>query len=434
MLIVEGGQPLRGRVTVDGSKNAALPIMAASLAVDGPVVLDNVPELVDVRTMCQLLVSLGAEVTASGGRVRINSGAAAGVVAEYDLVRRMRAGVCVLGPLLARFGTASVSLPGGCNIGHRPIDLHLRGLAALGADVRINGGYVVAQAGRLRGADIPLGGAHGSSVTATCNVMTAATLAEGHSVIRCAAQEPEVVRLGRFLNRLGAQIQGLGTSIIEVSGVERLAGGDHMIHTIMADRIEAATLAIAAAITRGRVELENAPVDQLTAVLSKLADTGVTVENSNGRLTVAAESELRSIDLVALPYPGVPTDTQAQFMALLATVPGTSVITDRVFPDRFMHASELARMGARVQRAGNSTIVRGVTSLSAAPLMASDLRASAALLLAAIAADGESHIRRVYHLDRGYVGLEQKLNQLGARIRRCDESQLGKGARPAQRT
>ena len=419
MLIVNGGRRLSGRVQVSGSKNAALPVMAASIASDGLVVLNNIPALVDVATMTRLLRSLGAEVSGNGNRVEIDARRASGVVADYELVRRMRAGVCVLGPLLARFGSARVSLPGGCNIGHRPIDLHLRGISALGADIRISGGYVVAEAGVLRGAEIHLAGPHGSSVTATCNVMTAAALAAGRTVIHSAAMEPEVASLAAFLNSLGAHISGAGTSTIEILGVERLTGGSC---TIQPDRIEAATLAIAAAITRSAIEIDRAPVEQMTSVLGKLGEIGADVRIMHGRLTVNAARELRPADITASPYPGVPTDTQAQFMALLATIPGTSVITDSVFPDRFMHASELTRMGANLRRTGASTVVQGVVSLCAAPLMACDLRASAALLLAAASADGESHIRRIYHLDRGYVRLEDKLNQLGASIMRCDDT------------
>ena len=419
MLIVNGGRRLSGRVQVSGSKNAALPVMAASLASDGLVVLNNIPALVDVATMTRLLRSLGAEVSGNGNRVEIDARRASGVVADYELVRRMRAGVCVLGPLLARFGSARVSLPGGCNIGHRPIDLHLRGISALGADIRISGGYVVAEAGVLRGAEIHLAGPHGSSVTATCNVMTAAALAAGRTVIHSAAMEPEVASLAAFLNSLGAHISGAGTSTIEILGVERLTGGSC---TIQPDRIEAATLAIAAAITRSAIEIDQAPVEQMTSVLGKLGEIGADVRIMHGRLTVNADRELRPADITAAPYPGVPTDTQAQFMALLATIPGTSVITDSVFPDRFMHASELTRMGANLRRTGDSTVAQGVLSLCAAPLMACDLRASAALLLAAASADGESHIRRIYHLDRGYVRLEDKLNQLGASIMRCDDT------------
>lgn len=420
MLIVHGGRRLSGTVRVSGSKNAALPVMAAALAVDGPVTLSNVPSLADVRTMMQLLRSLGAKVSFEDcGRLQIDPQGVTGVVAEYDLVRRMRASVCVLGPLLARFGTARVSLPGGCNIGHRPIDLHLKGLTSLGADIRVSGGYVVAEAAGLRGAEVHLNGPHGSSVTATCNVMTAAVFAKGRTVIRSAAREPEIAALASFLNGLGARIEGAGTTEIEILGVDRLHGGSHMI---LPDRIEAATLAIAAAITRGRIVIDHAPVDQLTSVLAQLRQIGVGVEVRNGWLTVDGDQELRPCDVSAVPYPGIPTDTQAQFMALLSTVPGTSVITDHVFPERFMHASELTRMGAQLQRDRRSTVVHGVMSLSAAPLMASDLRASAALLLAALAADGESSIRRIYHLDRGYAGLDRKLNSLGARIVRCEDT------------
>ena len=421
MLIVQGGRRLSGRVRVDGSKNAALPVMAASLAVDGAVTLVNVPALIDVGTMSQLLRSLGADVTEGGGRLKIETQAVDGVVAEYELVRRMRASVCVLGPLLARFGSARVSLPGGCNIGHRPIDLHLRGLSALGADIRISGGYVVAEAAVLRGAEIYLDGPRGSSVTATCNVMTAAALAKGRTVIHNAAMEPEVASLAAFLNSLGANIGGADTSTIEILGVERLGGGSH---TIFPDRIEAATLAIAAAITRSAIEIDDAPVEQMMAVLAKLREIGVEVRTADTRLILDADRELQPTDITAVPYPGIPTDTQAQFMALLSTIPGTSVITDSVFPNRFMHVSELARMGARFRRMGDSTVTQGVVSLSGTALMASDLRASAALLLAAVAADGDSQIRRIYHLDRGYVRLEEKLNQLGASIVRCEQTDI----------
>ena len=420
MLTVHGGRPLTGRVRVDGSKNAALPILAAALAVDGRISLRNVPDLVDVSTMRQLLQSLGVDIQHDGSALTLDSRPASGIVAEYELVRCMRASVCVLGPLLARFGTARVSLPGGCNIGHRPVDLHLRGLTALGAELRIEGGYIVAEVGQLRGTDIDLGGPHGSTVTGTCNILTAAALARGRTVIRSAAREPEVESLGRFLNSLGANIQGLGTSTVEIHGVDRLNGGTW---EITSDRIEASTLAIAAAVTRGNVIIESAPVEQMTAVLNKLREIDVDVTCCGNELSVRTDSTLRPADVIALPYPGIPTDTQAQFMALLATVRGTSRITDRVFPDRFMHASELARMGAIVRRQSDSVVVEGVSALSAAPLMACDLRASAALLLAAATAAGESQIRRIYHLDRGYVRLEDKLNQLGARIQRTSDSE-----------
>ena len=418
MLLVNGTGPLEGRVRVDGSKNATLPLMAAALMVDGPVELRNVPHLVDVQTMVQLLQSLGATVQQQQDRMEIDAGSASSVVADYDLVRRMRAGVCVLGPLLTRFGSARVSLPGGCNIGHRPIDVHLRGLSALGADIRLTGGYVVAEAKRLRGTDILLTGPCGSSVTGTCNVMTAAVLAHGRTVIRGAACEPEVGALAAFLTDCGGQISGAGSPTITIDGVDQLRGSNCKI---IPDRIEAATLAIAAAISRGTVQIEDAPIDHLASVLARLRDIGVNVQTADSTLTVDARSPLKAANVSAVPYPGVPTDTQAQFMALLSTTEGTSMITDHVFPDRFMHVSELVRMGARIQRTGSVAVIQGISQLSGAPLMASDLRASAALLLAAVASDGPSELRRVYHLDRGYVRLEQKLNALGADITRCRE-------------
>lgn len=418
MLLVNGTGPLEGRVRVDGSKNATLPLMAAALMIDGPVRLQNVPHLVDVQTMVLLLQSLGATVQQQQDQMEIDAGSASSVVADYDLVRRMRAGVCVLGPLLTRFGSARVSLPGGCNIGHRPIDVHLRGLTALGADIRLTGGYVVAEAKRLRGTDILLTGPCGSSVTGTCNVMTAAVLAHGRTVIRGAACEPEVESLAAFLTACGGQISGAGSSTITIDGVDQLRGSNCKI---IPDRIEAATLAIAAAISRGTVQIEDAPIDHLASVLARLRDIGVNVQTTNSTLTVDARSPLKATNVSAAPYPGVPTDTQAQFMALLSTTEGTSMITDHVFPDRFMHVSELVRMGARIQRTGSVAVIQGISQLSGAPLMASDLRASAALLLAAVASDGPSELRRVYHLDRGYVRLEQKLNALGADITRCRE-------------
>ncbi|MSR60671.1 MAG: UDP-N-acetylglucosamine 1-carboxyvinyltransferase [Planctomycetaceae bacterium] len=340
-------------------------------------------------------------------------------IAEYDLVRRMRAGICVLGPLLARRGRACVSLPGGCNIGDRPVDLHLKGLTALGAELRVERGYIFARAKRLRGARIYLGGAFGSTVTGTCNVMSAATLADGVTTIEAAACEPEVVDLGTYLNTLGAQITGLGTPFLRIEGVESLTGGEH---TIIPDRIEAATLMIAAAMTRGDIVLENVCVEHLTAVVEKLREVGVTIESVGRMARVSVRDELKATDGIMLPYPGFPTDVQAQLMALLTIVPGISIITDKVFPDRFMHAAELARMGARIRREGPCAIVSGVAGLSGASVMASDLRASAALVLAALAAEGDSVIRRIYHIDRGYDRLEDKLNDLGASIVRTQDA------------
>jgi len=429
MFVVRGGQPLQGRVSVSGSKNAALPIMAAALAAEGPIVLHSVPHLVDVVTLSQLLRTLGVAVDRRpDGSLTLEVIDPTPCVADYELVRRMRASFCVLGPLLARRGRAYVSLPGGCNIGDRPIDLHLKGLAALGANIRVERGYVIAEARRLRGANIYLGGPCGSTVTGTCNVMCAAALAEGVTTIEAAACEPEVVDLGTCLNRMGARISGLGTPFLRIEGVDRLHGAEH---TVIPDRIEAATLMMAAAITGGEVEVEGAVASHLTAVIEKLREIGVEVtwcgRNSAdladaNRVRVRATGRFRPADCIAQPYPGIPTDLQAQFMAVLTLADGISIVTDKVFPDRFLHASELVRMGARIRREGASAIIRGVRRLSGACVMASDLRASAALVLAALAADGDSVIRRIYHLDRGYERLERKLAALGADIRRVEDN------------
>lgn len=420
MFVVQGGRALSGRVAVSGAKNSALPILACSLAAEGPITLHNVPDLVDVVTLIQLLKTLGVRADRlSGGSLQLEVVDESCCIAHYDLVRKMRAGVCVLGPLLARRGEAVVSLPGGCNIGDRPIDLHLKGLKALGAEIRVERGYVIANAPRLRGANVFLGGPFGSTVTGTCNVMAAAALAEGQTTIEAAACEPEVVDLGRYLNGMGAKIAGLGTPFLKIEGVEKLDGAEH---TIIPDRIEAATLMIAAAMTRGEIEIENADLCHLRAVVDKLREIGVEVtETPTGRIAVRAGASLLPADVIAQPYPGIPTDVQAQMMALLTRADGISVVTDNVFPDRFLHAPELVRLGARIRREGPSAIIGGVPRLSGASVMASDLRASAALVIAALAAEGETAIRRIYHLDRGYDRLEQKLNSLGANIRRVKD-------------
>jgi UDP-N-acetylglucosamine 1-carboxyvinyltransferase len=419
MLVVRGGSPLVGRVAVSGAKNSALPIMAAALAAEGRSVLWGVPDLMDVDTLADLLRSLGMHVgRGQQGELYLEVHDERACVADYELVRRMRASVCVLGPLLARRGRACVSLPGGCNIGDRPIDLHLKGLAALGAEIRVERGYVIAEARRLKGNSIYLGGPFGSTVTGTCNVLAAATLAEGLTTIEAAACEPEVVDFGRYLIAMGARIDGLGTPFLRIEGVERLRGAEH---AIIPDRIEAATLMIAAAITRGDVLLDNVRLDHMTAVLEKLREIGVRIEPAGSAVRVHAAEPLRAADCIALPYPGVPTDIQAQLMALLTGVPGISIVTDKVFPDRFMHLPELVRLGARIRREGASAIISGVAQLSGACVMASDLRASAALVIASLAADAESVVRRIYHLDRGYDRLEQKLNRLGAQIRRVPD-------------
>lgn len=420
MLTVQGGRPLRGITAVGGAKNAALPIMAAALAADGPTILHRVPDLADVTTLSHLLQSLGMAVDRrADGAVTLEVVDERPCLADYELVRRMRASVCVLGPLIGRRRRACVSLPGGCNIGHRPIDLHLKGLAALGADITIERGYVFAAADRLKGADIYLGGPFGSTVTGTCNVMTAAVFARGVTTISAAACEPEVVNLGEYLNRMGAKIEGLGTPLLRIEGVEGLSGVEH---TIIPDRIEAATLIIGGAITRGRLRIANVRLDHLAAVIDVLRSVGVQIEAQGSTVAVTAPNDFRPSDITALPYPGVPTDVQAQLTALLCLAKGISVVTDKVFPDRFLHIPELCRMGARIRREGASGIISGVDRLSGACVMASDLRASAALLLAALAAEGESVIRRIYHLDRGYERLERKLNMLGAEIRRVNDS------------
>jgi len=428
MFCVEGGHVLHGTVRINGSKNASLPILAAALAIEGEVTLEQVPQLQDVATMRQLLQSIGAVVELlDDGNIRVDARHVRSSVAPYELVRQMRASVCVLGPLLARFGTARVSLPGGCNIGHRPIDLHLRGLAALGADIRLEAGYIVAECSRLRGADLDLCGPHGPTVTGTCNVIIAASLAQGRSIIRSAAKEPEVQDFARFLNAAGARISGAGTSIVEIEGVDQL---HDVRHTVIPDRIEAATLAIAAAITYGDVIIRNAPTTHMTCVLNALNLIGIPIDATHDTLHIRASSMQRPARLTAEPYPGLPTDCQAQFMALLSTIAGESQITDTVFPERFMHAAELVRMGADIRIQSNSAVIHGVARLSAASVMASDLRASAALVLAALAAEGHTEIRRVYHLDRGYHAFEQKLNQLGAKIQRTNDGSQNIVPRP----
>jgi UDP-N-acetylglucosamine 1-carboxyvinyltransferase len=418
MFRISGGVPLAGCVEVSGSKNAALPIMAASILAEDAVWLEHVPQLVDVNTLSLVLGTLGVEVKRQlDGRLRITTIDPEPTRADYELVRRMRASFCVLGPLLARRGQATVSLPGGCNIGDRPVDLHLKGLAALGADVRIEHGYVVARVphGRLRGAEVHLSGPRGSTVTGTANVMMAAILAQGLTILTGIATEPEIVDLGDFLNSLGAQITGLGTSTLEIRGVEQLTGGTYRV---IPDRIEAATLLIAIAITGGSATIAGVIPEHLTAILQTLHDAGHRVAVDADRITLESCGTPLPTDITALPYPGVPTDVQSQFMALAAVGSGRSMIRDLVFGDRFLHVAELNRLGASIERHGPTAVVTGVRRLTGAPVMASDLRASAALVLAGLAAEGQTLVRRIYHLDRGYERLEEKLNRLGARVER----------------
>jgi len=417
-LLIKGGLPLRGEVTISGAKNAVLPIMAAALLTPEPCVIRRVPQLTDVRFMAQILSWLGAKVELQGDQVRIEARKVRGV-GEYDLIRKMRGSICIMGPLLARLRSASVSLPGGCVIGARPINLHLKGFEALGARITITGGYVQARAKKLVGAEVFLGGRAGSTVLGTANVMMAATLAEGITVIESAACEPEIVDLANFLNAMGARITGAGSPIITIAGVSSLHGVEY---EVIPDRIEAATYAIAAAATDGEVCLKGARPDHMSAVLDKLTEAGVRVERRGPTLLVRRGGRLKPVDVTTLPYAGFPTDVQAQMMALLTLVPGISIITERIFESRFMHVSELARLGADIEIEGPSAIVKGGRPLSGAPVMASDLRASAALVIAGLAARGTTHVNRVYHIDRGYENIDGKLRALGARIERVQES------------
>lgn len=435
--VIEGGGRLEGTIRVNGSKNAALPLMAAALLTDKPLVLRDIPDLADLRNMARLLGELGCDRgdEREAGVLRLTTGDESASHARYDIVRTMRASICVLGPMLARRGRARVSMPGGCAIGDRPVDLHLRGLAALGAEISLQNGDIVARApgGRLRGARVFLGGAFGSTVLGTANVMSAATLAEGETIIECAACEPEVVDLARLLVRMGARISGAGSPRIRVEGVRSLSGADHRV---IPDRIEAGTLMCAAGITNGDVVIENCPMDALMAVADALQAVGVHAEPVRGgdgdpmRATVRVTTRrvLKPVEVTTQPYPGFPTDLQAQLMALLCLADGISVITEKIFPDRFLHVAELARMGATAYRRGATVIVQGVRRLFGAPVMASDLRASACLVLAGLAAEGKTVVRRVYHLDRGYEKFEARLNGLGARIERVDEKDLGEAA------
>ncbi len=418
-IVIRGGRKLRGEIEVSGAKNSVLPIMAAALLAEGESVLENVPNLKDIQTMMRLLHSLGAKAHYQAGTLTVKPGHHLSPVATYKLVSTMRASVCVLGPLLARLGHAEVSLPGGCVIGARPIDLHLKGLSALGAQIEIQHGYVVAKVKRkLRGNPVFLGGSFGSSVLATGNVMMAATLASGKSVIQNAACEPEVVDLAQFLKKMGARIQGEGSPQIEIEGVKSLKGARHRI---IADRIETGTFMVAAAMTGGEVTIKNTMPEHQDALVDKLLQSGVRVEKNKNTIRIRRNGRLRSVDVTTLPYPGFPTDLQAQMMAMMSITPGISIITEKIYPDRFIHVAEMNRMGSRIFLEGDSAIVHGVKRLSGAPVTASDLRASAALILAGLVAEGATEVRRVYHLDRGYEQIEEKLSGLGAHIRREKE-------------
>jgi UDP-N-acetylglucosamine 1-carboxyvinyltransferase len=415
--LIKGGVPLHGEVAISGSKNAALPIMAAALLTDEPCVIRRVPDLSDTRFMARILESLGAETKFERGTLTVHAQKIRGY-ADYELVRKMRGSICIMGPLLGRLKQARVSLPGGCVIGARPINLHLKGFETLGAKIKIEGGYVDATAKHLGGTIMFLGGRAGSTVLGTANLMMAATLATGVTVIESAACEPEVVDLAKFLTAMGAKISGAGSPTITITGVRKLHGAEH---EVIPDRIETATFAIAAAATNGEVTLKGARADHLHALTDKLKAAGVAVERRGEDLRARRHGELRAVDVTTLPYPGFPTDVQAQMMSLLALAPGISILTERIFESRFMHVSELARLGADIEIEGPSAIVKGGRPLSGAPVMASDLRASAALVIAGLAAKGATQVNRIYHLDRGYEGMDVKLRKLGARIQRVEE-------------
>jgi UDP-N-acetylglucosamine 1-carboxyvinyltransferase len=415
-MIIRGGTPLSGAVELSGSKNAALPILMASILSADPVLIRNVPRLRDVTTAIALLAQLGVKARWTGERdVELHAPELIAHEAPYELVKTMRASFVVLGPLLARTGRARVSTPGGCAIGARPVNLHIVGLRALGARIQMRNGYVEAHADRLHGARLWL---DTPSVGATENILMAAVTARGHTTIENAAREPEVQDLARMLVAMGARVTGAGTHVIEIEGVDRLHGAEHRV---IADRIEAGSLMIAAAITGGDLTVRGAPLDQLDAVIAKLRETGAEVEAADGCVRVTRRAMLRPVELRTLPYPGFPTDLQAQMMALLTQAGGTSVITETIFENRFMHALELNRMGADIVMKGATAVVRGAAHLSGAPVMATDLRASMGLILAGLAADNTTEVSRVYHLDRGYEALDRKLQAVGARIERIAE-------------
>ena len=415
-LIITGGKRLCGTVSISGSKNATLPILAAAILGETASVIHNVPDLIDIKTLCSILKRLGIKITQDGPHTLVmNPKHLCRYRASYDMVKKMRASICILGPLLGRFGKAEVSMPGGCVIGPRPINLHLKGLKTLGAKLSIKHGYIFADGSRLRGSEVFLGGRFGSSVLATANVMMAAVKAKGTTVIENAACEPELVDLANFLNKMGAEIKGAGSHMITIEGVKELQGAEY---TIIPDRIEAGTYMVAGAITKGDIWIEGARMEHMHALIDKLREAGVKIQNKDGKIRVKNLGRLRPVDVITFPYPGFPTDMQAQFMALMTLVPGLSIITEKIYPQRFMHIPELLRMAADISLDGATAVVKGVKHLSGAPIMASDLRASAALILAGLAAEGITDVNRIYHMDRGYERMTEKLQGLGADIRR----------------
>ena len=415
-LKIQGGHSLRGEIHISGSKNAALSIIAASIMTEERIVLENIPHLEDVTTMIRLIAGMGVSVTlADNNKLILDSSKIRNFLAPYDLVKTMRASILVLGPLIARFGEASVSLPGGCAIGARPVNLHLDGLKAMGADVEINEGYICAKAKKLKGAHFSFSPV---SVTGTANLMMAGVMAEGQTILENAATEPEVINLGEFLLKMGAKIKGLGTRKIIINGVNKLCSTEHKI---IPDRIETGTFLVAAAITKGSVLLKKTQPEHLKSVLDLLSQTGAVIffEEDTIELTMSL-TNIKPADFTTQPYPGIPTDMQAQLMVLNAIAPGNSIVVETIFENRFMHVLELQRMGADISLSGNTAYITGVKKLQSAPVMATDLRASAALVLAGLVADGETHIDRIYHIDRGYECIESKLSLLGAKVARIE--------------
>ena len=420
-IVICGGKKLSGTVQISGAKNSALPILAATLMAESPSVLHRVPNLRDIRTMLEILEYIGVHSEWMDSQtLKIDPSGLKQTHAPYDLVRKMRASICLLGPLLGKYKKAVVSIPGGCIIGPRPIDLHIKGFRALNADIKIEHGYVVADGSKMHGADIFLGGRFGSSVLGTANLMMAACLTPGITTIESAACEPEIVDLAEFLKEMGAYIEGAGSHVIRIEGRSKLQGAEHHI---IPDRIETGTYLVAGAMLGGPLRLEGTNYRHLFAIIDKLREAGSDIQLEETAITIERKKPLKVVDVITLPYPGFPTDLQAQMMALMSITNGISVITEKIYPERFMHISELNRLGALISLEGSSAVIVGHNRLSGAPVMASDLRASAALILAGLVAEGKTEVHRVYHLDRGYERIEQKLHHLGAEIERVPETQ-----------
>ena len=416
--IIEGGRPLEGEVVISGSKNAALPAIAASLLAEGTTVIHNIPDVKDIRTMIKILTSMGVHTSFSNSTITIDPSGINKFTAPYEFVSTMRGSVCLLGPLIGKYGQAVFSMPGGCVIGSRPIDLHLKGLKKLGANIFQQDGNIVSSSTKLTGSTVFLGGSFGSSVLATANIMMAATLADGETLIECAACEPEIVDLANLLKKMGAKISGEGSHFVRIEGVKELAGCEY---TIIPDRIEACTYILAGYMTKGNINVKGVISEHILSFLDILEEIGINLQVEKNTVSVESNGRWKSVDITTLPYPGFPTDLQAQMMAFLTLAEGVSIITEKVFPERFIHVGELNRLGANISLDGARAIIKGVEKLNGARVMASDLRASAALVLAGLVAEGKTEVARIYHLDRGYERFEEKLKGLGAMIERSNE-------------